>query len=161
MNPLEEHLSQLTLPEVPASLRDRMLVETGRQIGRREARSWQGLSLALTLALGLSWLPSLRLNTATTQPESPAGRLGNLANHIAPEPPPGSEPFHQGSNDPDYSQWVFDWMVPDLNTTKNLELLRASRLDLIEPLYPPAWAKSTNGPQPIEAITTIIPAEDR
>lgn len=161
MNPLEEHLSSLPLPEIPSGMRDRMLLETGRQLGKREARSWKGVSLALGMLLGVSWLPSLQSLSIGPKKDSLTENAPSLANHNQPEGPPVLEQLRPALPENDYSQWVFDWIVPDLTTTKKLELLHASSLDPIEQIYPPAWAKTAKASQPIEAITTIIPPEER
>ena len=161
MNPLEENLSQLALPEIPCRVRDQILLETGRQLGKREARSWKGVSLTLGLLLGLSWLPNLQSLSVRQKTDPVPATAPALVNLPPSESPPVQELPRPTLPENDYSQWVFDWMVPDLSIPKKLELIHASRLDQLAPTYPPAWAHVTKGSQAIEAITTIIPPEER
>ena len=149
MNPIEQKLQSLALPTLQDNLRDRVLFESGLRQGRRVARLWQTVTVALAATLGLSWLPiRAPFNRDPSQPDV------QVAVEIA-QPVP--EPLE---SKPKNIDWLAGFLAQVI-AKKELEIERATRMDMLEPLLPPVWATPTKQTTRLESINILINNEDR
>jgi len=151
MNPFEEKLLGLPLPQVRDSLRDQVLWESGRRQGERSARKWQGLSLALALAMGttlIPWRPAAQ--PLRMAPNSPALQPPQVASQTDPaeEPPTSEEP------------WLASYLRQH-QLDRELQVLQATRLTPVEPVTPPRWAVGSAENNYLQLIDSLIQSEDK
>ena len=151
MNPLEQQLLALNLPNLPDTVRDRVLWESGRRQGVRSARKWQGLSLALTLGLGVALMPRAVLEKAPTlSPET--------SNHpplqVVSQPDPAEEPREEDE------PWLARYLKQNL-VDRELQFLQAGRVLSTEPLAPPPWTNPPTESSYLQQIESLIHSEDK
>lgn len=152
MNPLEQHLRSLALPEVPEAWRDKLLVEAGRRQGEQSARKWQGLSLALMLGLGWSLIPS-----RPTAIQPPAMQPGPSV------PEPLQVVIHPDTVAPEQTEdqpWLARFLKQRL-VDRELQFLQASRITPLEPVTPPPWAVGPAQSNYLQLINSLIQSEEK
>lgn len=151
MNPLEQQLLGLPLPPVPGSLRDRVLWEAGRRQGERSARKWQGLSLALALAMGttlIPWRPVAQPQIQATHSPAPQ------TSQVAFQPDPAEETLNEEL------PWLASYLKQH-QLDRELQLLQATRLTPLEPVTPPRWAVGSSENNYLQLIDSLIQSEDK
>ena len=151
MNPFEEQLLGLPLPQVRDSLRDQVLWDSGRRQGERSARKWQGLSLALALAMGttlIPWRPAAQPQIpAPNAPEPLPTQLTSQSDPVE-EPPTSEEP------------WLASYLKQH-QLDRELQVLHATRLTPLEPVIPPPWAVGPSESNYLQLINSLIQSEDK